>query len=123
MKPGVSYPNFSIKMGGTIFILIILTVLSVLPNTDALDESPMPELLLRTKMEHRNHTGISDFRIINRRQLPECSDPNPYVQVNVSSAPLGDDVYVTVNVTGVTKPLTSDWVAMISPSHSEYVYI
>ncbi|KAL8531334.1 hypothetical protein ACS0TY_008093 [Phlomoides rotata] len=78
----------------------------------------MPERLLRSTLELRNHTAISDFRVINRRQLLKCPDPNPYVQVNISSDPLPDDGYVTVNITGVLEPSKTDWVGMISPSHS-----
>lgn len=73
--------------------------------------------------EHlKGFTGISDFKILNRRVLLECPDPNPYLQINISSSSgttLSDEEYVTVNVTGVLVPADSDWVGMISPSDSE----
>ncbi|XP_031284818.1 probable inactive purple acid phosphatase 27 [Pistacia vera] len=70
--------------------------------------------------EHRNHTAISAFRVLNRRVLTECPDPNPYLQVNVSkSSDLSDEEFVTVTVSGVLLPAESDWVAMISPSNAD----
>ena len=89
-------------------------------NTDA---SSLPERLLRSTAELRNHTKISEFRLVNRRKLVECPDPNPYLKVRVTSNPtLSDEEYVTVNITGVLEPSETDWVAMVSPSHSEYVH-
>ncbi|KAK8542285.1 hypothetical protein V6N12_014886 [Hibiscus sabdariffa] len=68
---------------------------------------------------HLNYTAISDFRVLNRRTLIQCPDPNPYLQINVTdNADLSDDQFVTVNVSGVLVPSDSDWVAMISPSYS-----
>lgn len=70
--------------------------------------------------EHRNHTAISAFRVVNRRFLSQCPDPNPYLQVNVSkTSGLSDEENVTVTVSGVLHPADSDWVAMISPSNAE----
>ncbi|KAJ9558211.1 hypothetical protein OSB04_012825 [Centaurea solstitialis] len=67
----------------------------------------------------RNYTAISDFRLLNRRKLGECPNPNPYVQIQVSStSELSDDEMVTVTVSGVVHPSKSDWVGMISPSHA-----
>ncbi|XP_044488172.1 probable inactive purple acid phosphatase 1 isoform X3 [Mangifera indica] len=69
--------------------------------------------------EHRNHTAISAFRVVNRRSLLECPNLNPYLQVNVSkTSDLADEEFVTVTVSGVLHPAHSDWVAMISPSHA-----
>ncbi|KAL1558743.1 putative inactive purple acid phosphatase 27 [Salvia divinorum] len=97
----------------SLVITIFLVIFSV--NTDA---SSLPERLLRSEL--RNHTKISEFRLVNRRQLVECPDPNPYLNVNVASNPtLSDEEYVTVNITGVFLPSKTDWVAMISPSHSD----
>ncbi|CAI9102860.1 OLC1v1001214C1 [Oldenlandia corymbosa var. corymbosa] len=72
-------------------------------------------------IEYRNHTGISEFRLLNRKTgLFKCPDPNPYLQINVTSSnpQLSDDEFVSVDVGGVLVPADSDWVAMISPSHS-----
>lgn len=100
-----------------IFFLTIIAVFFLSSNTTA---SSLPERLLRSTAELRNHTAISDFRLVNRRRLAECPDPNPYLKVNVTSDPtLPDDGYVTVNITGVLVPSRHDWVAMISPSHSK----
>ncbi|KAF6175524.1 hypothetical protein GIB67_038098 [Kingdonia uniflora] len=60
------------------------------------------------------------FRTLNRRSLLPCPDPNPYIQVNISSdSELKDDDQVTVTVSGVLFPADSDWVAMVSPAHSD----
>ncbi|KAK5770163.1 hypothetical protein PVK06_046313 [Gossypium arboreum] len=55
---------------------------------------------------HRNYTAVSDFHVINRT-LFQCPDPNPFLQINV------------VIVSGVLVPTATDWIAMISPSHSK----
>lgn len=71
--------------------------------------------------EHlKEFTGISDFKILNRRVLLKCPDPNQYLQINISSSSgtLSDEEYVTVNVTGVLVRAESDWVGIISPSDS-----
>ncbi|XP_054813462.1 uncharacterized protein LOC129314117 [Prosopis cineraria] len=83
-----------------------------------------------TTAYHRNFTAISEFRVLNRRILEDCSassSPN-YLQVNVttnssssssSKNGLSDDEFVTVTVSGVSQPSDDDWVAMISPSDSD----
>ncbi|KAL0435151.1 UNVERIFIED_CONTAM: hypothetical protein Sradi_0223000 [Sesamum radiatum] len=96
-----------------IFLLVVIIIVNP-ANSLALSSSSLPETLLHL----RNHTAISEFRVVNRRHLIDCPDSNPYLQVNISSDNLSDDEYVTVNITGVLRPSTSDWVAMISPSHS-----
>ncbi|KAM7265438.1 hypothetical protein ACFE04_003121 [Oxalis oulophora] len=71
----------------------------------------------------KNYTAISDFRLINRRSLIHCLDPNPYLQINITSSgsTLSDDEFVTVSVSGVVVPEKGDWVAMISPSDSNFI--
>lgn len=77
-------------------------------------------LIINNIDEFYNYTAISDFRVINRRSLIECPDPNPFLEINISSnSSLSDEEYVTVTVSGVLLPSEHDWVAMISPSHSE----
>lgn len=77
-------------------------------------------LLNSTAEYHHGHTAISDFRVINRRELDDCPDLNPYLEVNISSnSALSNEEYVTVTVSGVLLPAESDWIGMISPSHSE----
>ncbi|KAJ4970322.1 hypothetical protein NE237_003421 [Protea cynaroides] len=63
----------------------------------------------------------SDFRLLNRRSLLSCNDPNPYLQISidsVSGSGHSSDQDVTVTVSGVLVPVDSDWIAMISPSYS-----
>ncbi|GMI84926.1 ARABIDOPSIS THALIANA PURPLE ACID PHOSPHATASE 27, purple acid phosphatase 27 [Hibiscus trionum] len=69
---------------------------------------------------HRNSTAVSDFRVVNRRTLFPCPDPNPFLQINVykNSSLLSNEEWVSVTVTGVLLPLANDWIAMISPSNS-----
>ncbi|KAJ8635668.1 hypothetical protein MRB53_009935 [Persea americana] len=77
-------------------------------------------LLNSTAEYHHGHTAISDFRVINRRELGDCPDLNPYLEVNISSnSALSNEEYVTVTVSGVLLPAESDWIGMISPSHSD----
>lgn len=68
-----------------------------------------------------NHTAISEFRVLNRKTLINCADPNPYLKINFSSSKsqLLDEEYIQVTVSGVLVPSPGDWVAMISPSDSD----
>ncbi|KAL0419345.1 UNVERIFIED_CONTAM: putative inactive purple acid phosphatase 27 [Sesamum radiatum] len=99
------------------FLLVFIIILNP-ANSLTLSSSSLPESLLRSTIHLRNHTAISEFRVVNRRHLINCPDHNPYLQLNISSDALSDDEYVTVNITGVLLPSSNDWVAMISPSHS-----
>lgn len=57
--------------------------------------------------------------MVNRRTLFQCLDPNPFLQINVSkNSDLSNEEFVTVTVSGVLLPSERDWIAMISPSHS-----
>ncbi|KAE8038330.1 hypothetical protein FH972_010853 [Carpinus fangiana] len=70
---------------------------------------------------HRNYTAISDFRLLNRRTLMECSNvtDDPSLKIKVSQkSNLADEEYLRVTVSRVLHPSETDWVAMISPSHS-----
>ncbi|XVF40823.1 hypothetical protein PTKIN_Ptkin01aG0147100 [Pterospermum kingtungense] len=76
-------------------------------------------LVATSTLVHGNYTAISDFRVVNRRSLFQCIDPNPFLQINVSSNPsLSNEEFVTVTVSGVLIPSEMDWIAMISPSSS-----
>ncbi|XP_030967597.1 probable inactive purple acid phosphatase 27 [Quercus lobata] len=69
--------------------------------------------------EHQNYTAISDFRLLNRRKLLKCDGPNPQLKISVDpNSSLSNEEYLTVTVSGVLLPSSSDWVAMISPSSS-----
>lgn len=82
--------------------------------------SPSDVVITNTTALHRNFTAVSDFRIINRKILDDCSASSPFLQINVSSnSSLSDDEFVTITVTGVANPSNGDWVAMVSPSNSE----
>ncbi|WCJ39012.1 purple acid phosphatase 27 [Euphorbia peplus] len=78
--------------------------------------------IVNSKIQHENFTGISSFRVLNRRSLVQCVSPNPNVQINVSSSSgnskLSDEEFIFVTVAGVSKPSKDQWVAMISPSDS-----
>ncbi|KAJ6713299.1 PURPLE ACID PHOSPHATASE [Salix purpurea] len=80
----------------------------------------LPPSIVGSTIEHRNHTAISSFRVVNRRNLIQCPDANPHLRINVSSknSPLSHDEFVNVTVSGVFHPSDGDWVAMISPSDS-----
>lgn len=76
--------------------------------------------IINSTIEHQNHTFISEFRVVTRRLLNECPDPNPYLQIEVTpNSNLADEENVTVTISGVLVPDEHDWVAMISPSNSE----
>ncbi|KAJ9190600.1 hypothetical protein P3X46_001785 [Hevea brasiliensis] len=78
-------------------------------------------LVVNSTIEHRNYTGISSFRVVNRRALLHCPLNNPYLQINVSSSgnyTLSNEEFVNVTVSGVLRPSHDHWVAMISPSNS-----
>ncbi|RZC75902.1 hypothetical protein C5167_000160 [Papaver somniferum] len=80
------------------------------------------EMMNSTTEYFQPYTAISEFRMLNRRTLFECPDPNPFLQVNVSSSSqsgLSNEENITVTVSGVLIPLDSDWLAMISPSSSD----
>ncbi|XP_028089671.1 probable inactive purple acid phosphatase 27 [Camellia sinensis] len=89
-------------------------------SSSSSSSSSLLPLIINSTHEFRNYTAISEFRVLNRRVLGQCPDPNPYLQINVSSnSDLSDDEFVTVTVSGVLVPGVSDWVAMISPSTSD----
>ncbi|KAK6234430.1 hypothetical protein QUC31_006836 [Theobroma cacao] len=98
------------------FSFLLLISFLAFPSSSSFKLHP---LVANSTFLHRNYTAVSDFRVLNRRTLIECPDPNPYLQINVTSdADLSDDEFVTVNVSGVMVPSEGDWVAMISPSYS-----
>jgi hypothetical protein len=76
--------------------------------------------IINSTLEHKNHTLISDFRVLSRRLLSDCPDPNPFIRINVTpNSNLSDDEFVTVKISGVLVPEEHHWVAMISPANSE----
>lgn len=103
------------------FFKIFFTVIFLFCNFFSCSSQYSPLVDNRTNAVFANHTVISDFWTINRRSLEECADPNPYLQIVVSStnSKLSDDEFVTVTISGVLLPAESDWVAMVSPAHSE----
>ncbi|OWM90033.1 hypothetical protein CDL15_Pgr026946 [Punica granatum] len=97
--------------------IVILLISSLLFSTGL---SSLHPLVAHSAARHRNYTGISEFRLLNRRSLLKCPDANPYLKISVrANSSLSDDEYVTVNVSGVLSPSKSDWVAMITPSNSD----
>lgn len=103
------------------FFRIFFTIIFLFCNFFSCYSQYSPLVDSRTKAEFANHTAKWDFRTINRRSLEECRDPNPYLQIVVTStnSKLSDDEFVTVTITGVLLPAESDWVAMVSPAHLE----
>ncbi|XP_062175489.1 probable inactive purple acid phosphatase 27 isoform X2 [Alnus glutinosa] len=98
--------------------LFIVLVVFFLSSSHSLSWSLHPSHINSMAM-HKSKTAISDFRLLNRRTLMECPDTSPFLQVNVTSnSKLSDEEYLTVTVSGVLFPSDRDWVAMISPSHS-----
>ncbi|KAK4746965.1 hypothetical protein SAY87_026002 [Trapa incisa] len=104
-----------------VLILSFISFLFFSSFNVASSSSSLHPLAAGSAIKHGNHTGISEFRLINRKTHLQCVDVNPYLQITVSHAgsSLSDEEYVTVNVTGVLDPSISDWVAMITPSSSD----
>ncbi|CAN1344543.1 Probable inactive purple acid phosphatase 27 [Linum perenne] len=105
------------------YYLAIFILVNVLLCPSTSTAYVLHPVVARSLLEHRNHTGISPFSVLNRRSLGQCPDPNPYLEVTVSLSngdqTLSDEEFVTVTVSGVLVPSELDWVAMISPSDSE----
>uniref|UniRef100_A0A803MYF6 Purple acid phosphatase Fn3-like domain-containing protein n=1 Tax=Chenopodium quinoa TaxID=63459 RepID=A0A803MYF6_CHEQI len=58
--------------------------------------------------------------MLNRKFLTNCSPISPYLRIGTDAvSPLAAEQIVTVTVSGVLHPSDKDWVAMISPSHSD----
>ncbi|XP_047320801.1 probable inactive purple acid phosphatase 27 [Impatiens glandulifera] len=73
----------------------------------------------KSEAAHRDHTAISEFRLVNRRELRQCNDPNPYLEITVGpNSKLADEQFISVTVSGVLFPNNQDWIGMISPSSS-----
>lgn len=101
-------------------ILLALFLSLSCSTSQTLTPSLLDLVITNTTVLHRNFTAVSEFRLINRRILKDCSASNPFVKVNVTSnSTLSDDEFVTVTVSGVSNPSNGDWVAMISPSTSD----
>ncbi|KAL8144464.1 hypothetical protein V2J09_017496 [Rumex salicifolius] len=61
------------------------------------------------------------FKMVNRRKLSDCLiNINPFVEIQTSSSSglISDEENITVTVTGISIPTENEWVAMVSPSHS-----
>ncbi|XP_059440767.1 probable inactive purple acid phosphatase 27 [Corylus avellana] len=99
------------------FFIILLTFLL---NPSPSSSWSLHPSHIHSMATHRNHTAISDFRLLNRRTLMECSNvTDPSIKIKVSrKSNLVDEEYLTVTVSRVLHPSETDWVAMISPSHS-----
>ena len=112
MEEPLTYSLFKLS-----FILLIFIVAFPSSSSSSFELHP---LVANSTFLHLNYTAISDFRVLNRRSLIQCPDPNPYLQINVTNnSDLSDEQFLTVNVSGVLLPSKSDWVAMISPSYSK----
>ncbi|XP_061353586.1 probable inactive purple acid phosphatase 27 [Gastrolobium bilobum] len=106
--------NWVLKHVSILLVFFLSSSTSATPTSSLLNH-----VIANTTALHRNFTAVSDFRMINRRILKDCSASMSSVKVNVTSnSSLSDDEFVTVTVTGVSNPSDGDWVAMISPSNS-----
>ncbi|KAI4333044.1 hypothetical protein L6164_017899 [Bauhinia variegata] len=100
-----------------LLLWLVFSICSSPPFTAA--SSSLHPSAVNSILMHQNFTAISEFRVLNRRKLEKCSDSHPDLKIIVNTnQSLSDDEFVTVTVTGVSSPSDSDWVAMISPSHS-----
>ncbi|XP_062174773.1 probable inactive purple acid phosphatase 27 [Alnus glutinosa] len=82
--------------------------------------SLLQSLTINSTAMHRNHTVISEFRILNRKVFSDCPNLNPFLHISVSPhSNISDEEYVDVTVSGVLFPSKLDWVAMVSPAHSD----
>ncbi|KAK7841101.1 hypothetical protein CFP56_015788 [Quercus suber] len=94
----------------TPWLLKIFFLFTVIHGSSSSSSSWLHPLASISMAEHRNYTAISDFR---------CDDPNPYLKISVDpNSSLSNEEYLTVTVSGVLLPSSSDWVAMISPYSS-----
>ncbi|GAB4854325.1 hypothetical protein Ancab_022912 [Ancistrocladus abbreviatus] len=104
------------------FVLLILALTSstshsLRPNLDRFKALPTRDDLLK---EYQNYTAISKFRTINRQELIQCPIASPYIEITTTpNSDLPSEVNITVMVSGVLVPSSSDWVAMITPSSSD----
>ncbi|KAG2671755.1 hypothetical protein I3760_13G010100 [Carya illinoinensis] len=115
MEPFISSSS---RVSGRSLLMMILLIMFLVSSSPCLSSSLHPMYINSTAM-HRNHTAISEFRLLNRRTLAQCPNTSPFLQINVSSnSNLSDEQYLAVTVSGVSKPSRNDWVAMISPSHA-----
>ncbi|GAB2298933.1 hypothetical protein Dimus_033009 [Dionaea muscipula] len=59
------------------------------------------------------------FRTLNRRALQKCACIDPHVDISMGRvSDILDDQNITVTVSGISNPSRNEWIAMISPSHS-----
>lgn len=105
----------------TLILFIIIPIFLLLSNTVAVPRSYSPNIHFRSSQIENNE--IPHFRTLNRRQLIDCPFPNPYLEITVNTvSPLPDEIYINVTVSGVLKTSPKYWVAMVSPSHSRYIF-
>ncbi|KAK7341162.1 hypothetical protein VNO80_24087 [Phaseolus coccineus] len=101
-------------------ILLVFSIRLSCSTSETFNPSLLERVTNDTKVLHRNFTAISEFRMINRKILSDCSASNPFISVNVTSnCSLSDEGFVTVTVSGVSTPSKYDWVAMVSPTTSD----
>ncbi|XP_057977170.1 probable inactive purple acid phosphatase 27 isoform X2 [Malania oleifera] len=110
---------FSASWAFGILVLCFLSFFMSCSSFSLSSPSSYPPVVMDIAAEFHNYTAISEFRMLNRRHLMQCPDPNEFIRINVSSnSTIGDEEFITVNVSGILKPAEGDWVAMISPSNS-----
>ncbi|GAB4837173.1 hypothetical protein Ancab_002084 [Ancistrocladus abbreviatus] len=106
-----------IIFGFVVLILALTSSTSLRPTSDPFRPLPARDDLLK---EYQNYTAISKFRTINRQELIKCPIESPYIEITTSpDSDLPDEVNITVTVSGVIVPASSDWVAMITPATAD----
>ncbi|PQQ15978.1 putative inactive purple acid phosphatase 27 [Prunus yedoensis var. nudiflora] len=116
-----SSSTYSVVLNLSFLVFIFFLGSSFASFSSSSSSSSLHPLVFNSKVQHLNYTAISEFRVVNRRFLAECPHLSPYLQISINSTTsgLGDEEFLSVNVSGVLNPSKDDWVAMISPSHSD----
>ncbi|XP_057976153.1 probable inactive purple acid phosphatase 27 [Malania oleifera] len=120
----MNFPSFLSECfsASWVFGILVLCFLSFVTGSSSFSlssPSSYPPVVMDIAAEFHNYTAISEFRMMNRRHLMHCLDPNKFILINVSSnATIGDEEFITVNVSGILRPEEGDWIAMITPSNS-----
>ncbi|PHU30339.1 hypothetical protein BC332_02432 [Capsicum chinense] len=120
--PSIFSPMASFSIFSKILLPILFFIFFFISHSfsSSSNNYSLSNIVINSTSEFINHTAISEFRILNRRVLSECPDPNPYIGITTSSnSKLSDEDFVTVHISGILVPSKGDWVAMISPSHAD----
>jgi hypothetical protein len=114
-----SFHSCLMECSSTSWVFKFFFLLLIIPLGSS-SSSLLQSLTINSTAMHRNHTVISEFRILNRKVFSDCPNLNPFLHISVSThSNISDEEYVDVTVSGVLFPSKLDFVAMVSPAHSE----